>query len=202
MSDRNYSASFNQNKGAPSFNYVWDGAALITGAGGAITTGAWTPAGQATGGGGGGGTADFTATNIILTTGVNASVSGNGLLATTNALLTTSNALVTSGNVYAAPSSVTNSLGFTGAFGVSAAREVDSLFGYCSGNAQYLRMYDGTGTNGTLVGVIAVSAQNNFSTDFGAKGARVTAGIYVAFSSSPSSAVATGPDGIITIVWK
>lgn len=206
MSDRIYSTSFNKNKAAPAFSYVYD-SSLNSG------SGAWTPALPSSGGGG---SADFTATNIILVTGVNNSTSGNSLLTvanallstnnslstTANSLLTTTNALIGSGNAYASTTSTSCSSNFTGAFGVSAAREFHSIFGYCSGNQQYLRMFDGTGTNGTFLGVVAVAAQNNFSVDFSAHGSKVTAGIYVAFSSSPSSQVATGPDGIITIIWK
>lgn len=171
MADRTYSSAFNQNKAQPAFNYVWDAAATYTASDGTPVTGAWVPSTPAAGGGG---SADFTATNIILRSGVNNN----------------------------AAASQSSSVNFTGSFGVSAAREFHSVFGYCSGNAQYLRMFDGTGSNGTFLGVIAISQQNNFSVDFSAHGAKVTAGIFVAFSSSPSSQVATGPDGIITIIWK
>jgi hypothetical protein len=112
------------------------------------------------------------------------------------------NIILRSGVANTAPASITSSVNFTGSFGVTSAREVNSVFGYCSGNAQFLRIYDGTGTNGTLIGTIAVSQQNNFSVDFNTHGVTLSAGIFVAFSSSPSSHVATGPDGIISIIWK
>ncbi len=123
---------------------------------------------------GGGGSADFTTTNVILVSGAKSD----------------------------AAASQSSSAGFTGSFGVSAAREVHSIFGYCSGNQQYLRMFDGTGTNGTFLGVVAVAAQNNFSVDFSAHGAKTTAGIFVAFSTAPDSQANSGPDGVITIIWK
>lgn len=110
---------------------------------------------------------------------------------------------IASGNNSAAAASVVSSAVYTGSFlGKEGAGEVHSIFGYCSGNSQFLRIFDGTGVNGTLISVIGIDQQNNFFADFSAHGARVTAGIFVAFSSSPTSHVPTGADGIITIVYK
>lgn len=169
--DRNYGNSFNQNKATPVFSYVWDGSALITGAQGSVTTGAWRPD---TGGSTGGGT-DMTATNAKLDTL----------------------------NAYNTPCSRTCSTMFTGSLLAKAsAGEIHSVFGYCSGASQYLRVYDGTNVSGSVIGVIAIPSSNNFSIDYSAKGAAVSNGIFVALSSSSTSHVATGADAIITIVWK
>ncbi len=175
MADRNYGSSFNQQKSTPVFNYVED---LTINA----PTGAWRPLRGS----------DFGGSTTVNVSGIDT------LLVDTDEL----EGLARSGNAYAAPASVSSSSLFTGSFGVSSAREVHSVFGYSSGNAQYLRVYDGTGVNGTSIGVIAVGGQNNFSMDYGTKGARTTSGIFVAFSSSPVSHVASGSDGIITIIWK
>ena len=61
-------------------------------------------------------------------------------------------------------------------------------------------MYDGTGTNGNLIGVIAIGSANNFSADF-AKGVTTTSGIFVATSSSATAHVA-GTNVMATITWK
>ena len=138
-------------------------------------SGAWRPLRASDFGGGGGGSTDM----------------GPTILA------------IASGNANTDPASVSCSVNFTGSLlAKAAAGELVSIFGYCSGNAQYLRVYNGINESGSLVGVIAIPSANNFSVDFGAKGVDMSTGIFAALSSSPSSHVATGNDAIISIIWK
>lgn len=76
------------------------------------------------------------------------------------------------------------------------------LFGYCSGAAQYLRLYDGVSESGRLLGVFAVPSANNFSLDIPPVGMAVNDGIFAVLSTSPSSLVASGSDAIITITFR
>jgi hypothetical protein len=76
-----------------------------------------------------------------------------------------------------------------------------SLFGYCSGAAQFCRLYDGVSQSGRLLGVFAVPSANNFSLDV-PMGLEVTDGIFAALSTSSSSYVAAGNDAVITITFK
>jgi hypothetical protein len=179
MADRNYSKAFDIHRAAPTFSYVWDDDAIITGAGALIYTGAWRPvtADDFAAGGGGGGT------------------SGTTDMAPTIAA-------IGSGNAYEAPATYGCSINYTGSYLAKAsAGTLLTIFGYNSGAQQFLRMYDGTGTNGNVIGVIAIGSANNFSADFTSKGISTVSGIFVATSSSPTSHSA-GTNAIVTVVWK
>ncbi len=69
MPDRNYSKAFDIHRSAPVFPYVWDDAAVITGAGNLPNTGCWRPVtadDYAAGGGGGGGATDMGPTILAI----------------------------------------------------------------------------------------------------------------------------------------
>jgi hypothetical protein len=205
MADNNYHSAFEINRAAPAFEYVWD-ATLDDG------RGMWRPlsSDDFAGGGGGGGSGTVTVDNgpvikaigsgVSNSSGINLTLVGlNSKIDTLNGKIDTLNSAVSSG---ADALSVTCSTVFTGSLAASDAASLHTVFGYNSGISQYLRVFDGTSSAGTLIGVIAIGAANNFSVDFTSKGAAVEDGVFVALSTSPNSQVNSSSNAIITIVWK
>ncbi len=174
MADRNYSSSFNQNKAAPAFGYVWD--STLNGG-----SGSWTPQVQAV--------------------GATVNVSGiDTLIVDTDEL----ESIGQSGNAYAAPASKSFTAGFANSLlAKSGQGSLFSVNGFSSyTGVQYLFVYDNFNSNSNLMTVLGLGAQDNFFVDFGDKGVVMNSGVYVTNSLSPTTLEQGAANCFITISYK
>lgn len=182
---RSFGDIFNANKSTPVFTYGLDSGRVYLNGNGMPCTGAMVPV--------------AVDSNGALLVSLSSGSSGGGGVVDSPAIV----AAIASGNASLAATSISASDGFVTTFlGKTGPGEAHSVFGYNSGNSQFLHIFDGTGINGSRISTSLIGSNNNFFVDFSSHGTDVENGIFTAVSSTPIGTPASGTGVLISVTWK